>query len=116
MPLTAEHQKQYKHNIKLLSHDVFEANDVYWDWYVTILFYSALHLAEKEISKSAIEVKTHNERLKYIARLDPLNKISYEYYHLYNQSRRARYECVVFTKKELDELKVNFSKIEKLLA
>ena len=116
MPSTDKHREQYLHNKKLLTDDVFNDEGKFTDWYITIIFYSAVHLVEQEIAKHNIDPGSHETRFKWMNRNTSLRTVSNEYNILYWESRRARYDCVKFTKKDIESIKSNLEKIEALLA
>ena len=115
MPSTDKHREQYLHNKNLLTDDVFSDGDDFTDWYITVIFYSAVHLVEQEISKHNIDPGSHEARFKWMNRDTSLKMVSNEYNILYWASRRARYDCVTFTKKDVESIRSNFEKIESLL-
>ena len=115
MPSTDKHRKQYLHNKNLLTDDVFNNGGKFTDWYITVIFYSAVHLVEQEIAKQNIDPGSHDARFKWMNRDSSLKTISNEYNILYWASRRARYDCVTFTKKDVESKKSNLEKIEALL-
>lgn len=115
MPSIEKHQSQYKHNRKLLDADVFKDNISFVDWHVTILFYSAVHLVERELSKHKCHSDNHETRMKHVKMVHPLNRVCDEYNSLSWQSRRARYDCVKFTPEDMQVIKSDYKAIEKLL-
>jgi len=115
MPSADKHQNQHLHNMKLLDSETFSMSDEFSDWFVTILFYGALHLIEREIAKAQYRIDNHTERLKWVSRTVPLNRIKDDFNVLYFQSRRARYDCARFKPKDIEGLKKHYSNIEKLL-
>jgi len=112
MPSFDKHQTQYLHNKKLLNLDAFSETGDYKDWYITILFYSAVHLVDTEFSKTGYHPTTHEKRNKNIITLSQLKEISSAYVALYVQSRRSRYDCVKITKEDIEKAKEYFEKIE----
>lgn len=116
MPSEDKHKFQYEHNKKMLSTDLMNVdNTAYRDWYITVLFYGAIHLVEECLSKNSLHSKNHEDRIKRITRIDSLRSIAQEYNTLYMQSRRARYDCVKFTINDLKESEACLEKIESVL-
>jgi len=115
MPSVDEHQEKYLHNKKLLSSDVFSKGEEFADWHVTILFYEAVHLIERELAKQLplpFHSKDHTVRIGWVTRTTALNSICKAYVTIYIQSRRARYDCVKFTKQDIINLEKQFTMIE----
>ncbi|HYF82340.1 MAG TPA: hypothetical protein VEB00_04850 [Clostridia bacterium] len=118
MPTLNEHVNQYNHNKSLLSNTVFDINNTtYKDWVVTITFYNAVHLIERELAKitTPYHSGSHTYREKAILREKKLKTIAAKYQALYNQSIRARYECYKFSKKDVEGVMHILDDIEKAL-
>lgn len=112
MPEAELHLEQYNHNKKLLSiSDLKSDTTTYLDWALTILFYCAVHLIEKELSKENKHTEQHGDRTIQIAHNKKLSEIATQYKTLMIQSRRARYDCRLFTTRERftpDDLKLAY--------
>lgn len=94
-----EHINQSKSNLKFLVETNLKSNS-YWDWQVTVAFYTALHVVNAHMAKAAgLHYRTH-EDVKNA--LNPFNQLSITkvaepiylcYVKLEGLSRRARYLC-----------------------
>lgn len=117
MPLKADHLTQARQNLALL--DFLATHSVqqdFSDWYVTVSFYTAVHVVEAtiyEVRRLSVQPNvvveiTHSERAKpyyqqnsphilrlYLLRDNPqVFGDCYDHYAtLYEMSRTARYEC-----------------------
>jgi hypothetical protein len=115
MPSAGKHYRQYLHNMDFLNTDVFNDSNEYTDWYVTAVFYCAVHLVERELAKTGYHLKNHTSRANFVMMASNLKPISCEYNFLYNESRRARYDCVKFSPQDLTTIKEKYEIIENLL-
>jgi len=96
MPFYSEHLAQAKSNLKFL--EEINNNNFFWDWKVTVCFYSALHLINAHINKkTGLSYKSHEDVSNAI---NPNNMLSpcklqtddyVAYISLQNLSRRSRY-------------------------
>jgi hypothetical protein len=101
MPNNDLHLQQYKHNRELLEIEDLKADKSnYPDWIITVLFYCAVHLVEKELSKDNKHNKRHTDRAVDIVQDTKLSVVADQYNALYMQSRRARYDCKIFSPRE----------------
>lgn len=92
-----DHIKQSRSNLQFLS--LVDQNiDNYWDWKVTVCFYTAVHLINSHIVKlSKANYLSHNKVDEYInpfnqfspSKLDEATYLAYQ--RLSNLSRRSRY-------------------------
>jgi len=115
MPTANEHYDKYCHNKNLLSSELFDPNKAKnHDWAITISFYSALHIVEKKCAElgQTHHFKGHLERNNFVLRVKDFKPIAAKYHTLYNQSRRARYDCVDFSKDDVKEVFNLLSDIE----
>lgn len=106
MPEADLHYKQYQHNYEILQSPLFRTdNTENLDWAITLVFYCAVHLVEKVLADidHPYHSDCHRNRGKAVNRFKKLKKISAEYQALYNQSIRARYNCVRFKKQDIEE-------------
>ena len=72
------------------------------EWQVTILFYSALHYVDALLDDMAgIHPKTHTARNTLVTNR---TAVAPNYMRLYNRSLDARYNLVVFTRREVDRI------------
>ncbi len=113
MPVRIEHLSKYKHNKEFLKNSVLsESKNI--DWAIVVAFYSALHLIEAFLAGNDIHCRGHQNRSNWIFLDSRLRKLSIpEYYNmLYNQSIRARYDCVTMDKNDLKAVNDALSFIE----
>jgi hypothetical protein len=114
MPSYNKHIEQTAHNGELLRFIGDQNKQTYFsDWYVTIVFYTALHCFEAMLFrvKPVVQFGTLNVRIEHSGSLstlypknsehqirkrllkDSFPQISVPYLTLYEMSRAARYEC-----------------------
>ena len=94
MPLIEDHKFQAIKNVKFLeSINMFQS---YWDWQVTVCFYSALHLIHAHLSKHNIHFEKHKSVLNLLSpfseeecKFNQNDFISYR--TLFSLSIRSRY-------------------------
>jgi hypothetical protein len=107
------HNSQYKHNREILNADIFKPESTtFGDWYITIMFYGAMHLVEEHLAKTNFHSESHEIRNNAVLRVVPLKNVAGAYFTLYNQSRRARYKCVSFSQNDLKRLENCLHEIE----
>lgn len=95
MPERTEHLSKYTHNKEFLKCPAFEEiNNT--DWAIVVVFYSALHLIEAFFAGNDLHFREHKNRARWVSSDNRLKNTDIpKYYHLlYNQSIRARYDCV----------------------
>lgn len=98
MPTSEEHQNQALHNLQFLKEVNSHCNN-YYDWQVTVCFYSSLHFINAHLNKVDIGVDfaTHELVDQYIRPHGRIRKTQLEentyasYRALQTLSRRARY-------------------------
>lgn len=118
MPTADEHLMKYNVNKRLLNTDEMnlEKNSKHFEWIITVAFYSALHLVEREIysNKSIFENDTssHKERSQIISRYDRFRKIRVIYKSLADSCWKARYEAGRMERKDAETAIKNLKKIE----
>ena len=110
MPSADQHSEKYLHNKKLLSIAGFRSG--FADWFITALFYGAVHLVECELEKHGHHSKDHSDRRNWVAKWPAFEGIRAEYTLLDNQSRRARYKCVKLLETDVKDAEEYFEKIE----
>lgn len=117
-----KHYKQAVHNYKFFCEVHSKLPDAFFDWKITVLFYTTTHLlralmAEKEIDvgpshpalKKAINPK--NRQSKY-----PVKPHCYNSYKvLYNAADNARYSGFIDSSKRDSYLKSRFNQCEKAI-
>lgn len=113
MPSEQQHTEKYKHNQKILSNSLFDSN--YNDWKITVIFYSAVHIIETFLSKVKVHTSSHKERHKAVRQYRVLREIADEYQTLYMLSIQARYDCVKFNDKTINDALKLLKKIEQVV-
>lgn len=100
MPSFEEHLAQFETNLNFLSGINQKFEEDYWDWKVTVTFYSALHLINAHIVKIAgLHYRNHDEVRNAISPFNQLSpcKVSEEIFTSYRSleslSRISRYLC-----------------------
>ena len=73
-----------------------------FDWAVTVMSYSALHLLQTYFVESGIEVRSHRDRDRQIRDLPDIKPILNQYRVHRVDSETARYECRRFTRDEYE--------------
>lgn len=117
MPDKSKHEKQFKANKILIENPVFDINRTkHSDWLMTIIFYTAVHLVEKELAILEIDSENHVDREKKMHNLSKLKYVTTKYDVLRQQSQRARYQCAKFQKKDLEDALKYLRDIEKAVS
>ena len=120
---------QGKHNESLLSHLKTTFPDTYFDWKITIIFYSAIHylkayaaLNKKNIGVTHQEIfnntDSHNKNAVF-----PIQKGAFILYKdIFHYSKNARYNGMIdsstfeiLMKKDFQECEILFEKFKKFL-
>lgn len=116
MPNFDDHILKAGHNgnfFKSLDQNIFP------DWVVNGIFYSALHCVDAVLSKSNLHPPLHHLRGAYIQKNSLLQSIYINYRSLEDLSRDARYTNKILTQVEikecLDDLKIITEHISKFL-
>nr|DAX98292.1 MAG TPA: HEPN domain [Caudoviricetes sp.] len=118
MPKQTAHIRKYSHN-KEFSENEYLKDSANIDWAIIATFYSALHLIEGLVAKHNLHFSSHKMRAQYVSRDKRLRELGIpaKYNTLYNQSIRARYDCVAMDKKDLSDVVCALNYIEdKLLS
>jgi len=94
MPNASEHLAKVRSNKSVLDHFGDAGSTKFSDWYVTVVYYTAMHCVEAIFDQEkSWHTLTHKERdeklLKHFPALDMEFKRAY--WRLYQQSREARY-------------------------
>jgi hypothetical protein len=115
MPDVDTHRQQAEHNREIIAH-LQQGGDVYLDWVVTVLFYTALHLVDQVLYHNArLNPRNHRQRHAAIANEPALAPIYGDYRELEHQSRRSRYECARFTVDQVRRLSAHLVRIEQIV-
>ena len=116
MPIAVLHKSQYESNKNLLSYSQLFKQKKFIDWYITISFYSAVHLVEGYLDKyKSINSENHKDRLKTIKQDSFMGPLFLDFNYLYNESIRARYKCSNFDEDSIDNINKALEKIENKL-
>lgn len=95
MPNTEVHLRQANHNEAFF--DAIKP-DLYSDWAVTVLFYSALQYVDAYLAKLGhLDPGTHEARDGFVRQYQPIREVSREYFRLKNYSVNARYYAARFS-------------------
>ena len=104
MPDTRVHLDQARHNEAFFSE---MSLDLYGDWAVTVLFYSALHYIDAYLAKMGhIDPGSHDVRDGLVSRFPETRAVARQYFRLKNFSSSARYYGAHFTRSEANSLRL----------
>lgn len=111
-PTIEEHRDWAFHNKEFANKLTCEEFENYQDWRVVALFYTAIHFIEAYLGKEweeeeDFEIDDHKKRANLMFWSEDLRPFYKKYQHLSDDSWNARYQCVDFTKREVDELRRN---------
>ena len=73
-------------------------------WAVVLSFCAALHWVDALLAQSRIHPQAHDERNRYVLRVQQLSPIRLQYRTLETRSREARYDLVNFSSEEAADL------------
>lgn len=105
------HYDQYEHNLGFMK-DCITDQQKYSDWSITVTFYCGVHLVESMLAKKMDEhPHDHSERELLIKTMDNVSSFYNEYRHLYSLSRKARYQCIQISDKDLYNAQVDLDAI-----
>ncbi len=93
MPDVANHLAKVRSNKSILNHIGNAEATQFPDWYVTITFYTAVHIVEAIIyQEKNSHSKDHDDREKQLMKIPVLDRSFLTAYRtLYQQSKQARY-------------------------
>ena len=112
MPDLITHHHQVEHNRAVMVY-LEQAGVEHLDWVVTVMFYMAMHLVDQVLFQHhKLNPRNHHQRHAAIANEAELAPAYADYRELEHQSRQSRYECVTFSKSEVDRLAVRLARIE----
>jgi uncharacterized protein (UPF0332 family) len=116
MSNSIDHIKKFESNKNLIETDFFNSSEKWNDWKVTITFYSALHLIQSKLIEKGVNPKGHKKRNNMVSSLSEFKrKIKSDYFILYNESIKARYECIPIDGKVVSDCLECLKNIEKEL-
>ena len=111
MPNIQQHIGQYHKNKGLLSEPLFLITDEcrYLDWVTTVIFYTALHLIHSHLASEPLFAREQSRDSHYkvnnlVLTLSKFRNVSAEYNTLYMESRKARYGCIPFRARKVQQL------------
>lgn len=112
MPSADEHLTKARHNEEFLAGFELDSS-LYLDWYVVVLFYSALHYVDCYIRRSYNSTNMrHRERNKFISQEKNLKRVDSEYGALFGAAWNARYALTKFDKTQIEkQLRPRFEKV-----
>ena len=119
MPKGDEHLAKYRKNKKLLDSKEMDLNEnsKHYEWIITISFYSALHLIEKEFFEdSSIIVdhsSDHKQRSDVMRKTRRFRNILTNYEKLKTACWKARYDADIMSAKQAKFALENLEIIEK---
>ena len=113
MPSLENHKIKYTQNKALLAKELNIETCQNYDWMITIMFYTALHLVEGELAKTSVHTKTHTDRHTMINRNTVFRNIKAKYKTLHDRSIAARYSGKVATKTKAEYCMQLLEDIEK---
>ncbi len=123
--LSKEVQKHYNqavHNYRFFWEVHSKLPGAFYDWKITVLFYTALHLLRALMRKRGIEVSDSHQGLSAVINpnrsdpVSPVKKHCYDSYKiLYNASLEVRYSGFLNPDKQSIYLKRRFSTCEEAL-
>lgn len=86
------------------------------DWVVTVSFYSALHIVEKNLISKGKKTIKHEDRNRMVIKDQEFGiDVADAYRALYNESKSSGYDCIPFSKKRADDALVYLKEIESIL-
>lgn len=110
MPDRTSHLEKARNNENLLTSEMSSSKYAnYYDWVVTVTFYTALHYVDANLARYGIHPRCHegkNGRNAFVSRR--LRTVSSKYLTLYTRSRYARYI-------PYSERHINASEVKELL-
>lgn len=116
MPKKSEHRIKANKNSKFLEvFTDFNPQGIkckYPGWAITVMFYTALHHVEMFLAQKNFHSRTHITRDKYISRVTDLRPIHNDYSRLQDLSRQARYDAIIITLSDVEEMKKRLDRIE----
>lgn len=117
MPSQMQHSEQIKKNKELLSTTQFDLRaTVYKDWAITIMFYTAVHLVERELAKIPYDSGDHHDRESQMFEIPVLKRVLRDYKALKAASIKTRYKCYDFSDDDAISYMKRLNSIERVLA
>lgn len=99
MPTRDEHLRQAERNEQFLNSI---NSSLFPEWRVVIMFYISLHYVDAFLAQRAIHPRTHGDRLIQVR--STLRTVFFDYRRLLGRSEDARYNAVLFTEPEAQQL------------
>lgn len=115
MPDTIEHIEQRDSNLRLLNF-LRKSNKSYYDWWIVLLFYAAVHDIEIIFSKKGEHGNSHRDREQKMFCDCDLQPIRAIYKTAFTMSRGARYECRMDSLRDFNKFFLKYKKIKDHLA
>lgn len=102
MPPQQRHLRAAQQNEELAR--TLLAQNLSSSWAIVLAFYSALHWVDGFLAASGIHPQSHDQRGRYILRVQQLNPIHVPYRTLESRSRDVRYELIEPRSREAEAL------------
>ena len=117
MPSKEAHEEQVRRNKQLIAYPNFDTKTCgHNDWVVTVAFYTALHLVEREFAKIPYDCRDHKDREEcMITSGGKFRDVLRDYKTLKAASMKTRYTCCVFSPDETDKYLNYLNNIENKL-
>ena len=97
MATVKSHYEKYLSNKDFIDNGITD-KDKFLEWWITGVFYCAVHLLEMYIVNKSDDKKTasgsHSMREQYLREYNINNDVFCNYKQLYSYSKEARYECI----------------------
>ena len=112
MPTQSDHETQWYLNHQLLAQ--LERQNRFYDWMITVAFYTALHSLERYLARRNKHPHDHLDRkntlLVYAPQLG--QQTLRDYLDMYSMSIAARYECASPTQADVQEQRARLARID----
>lgn len=121
-PEVQKHVKQAHHNFRFFCEVHSKLPDLFYDWKITVLFYTAVHSLRAIMAQRDVIVDNSHYDLR--KNIDPKNNIATKpvkkfcfnaYVVLYNASLESRYAGFISPAKRLDYLRKRLSRCEEAI-
>ena len=113
MPSHVWHDSKKLHDYSVFKH-IEQKTNVFIDWQIISLFYSALHYVDSTLYKLfSYHPKNHNDRKNYIK--SSMRPIENKYRLLYHLGWDARYSDVTLNQRDLEKAITYYDKIKETL-
>jgi hypothetical protein len=112
VPERSKHRERAVKN-ENLARSVLDLDDEFQvDWFVTMLFYSAVHYVDAFLAGKNVHPPDHGSRDSAIENNASISAIYNDYRRLKDRSTKARYEIANFHKNQLPPIVQNFENVK----